>query len=93
MPMENKNDIELIRAQLGDKFDIIYDSLKSIWETICNIVNKAFDVFSYTWDSILKSYPNKRVVHLAFYHKKARVRKKNRNRIIKDIMNQYKRGD
>lgn len=37
------------------------------------------------WDEILKSHPNKRIVHLAFHHKKERVRKKNRGRIAKDI--------
>ena len=36
-------------------------------------------------DDAVKSYPNKRVIWLALYHKKERVRKKNLHRIIKWI--------
>lgn len=34
-------------------------------------------------EAILNSYPNKRVLHLAKYHPKERVRKKNMRRVLK----------
>lgn len=40
---------------------------------------------------MLDEYPDKRVVRLALSHHKERVRKKNRNRIIKWMKLQYKR--
>ena len=40
---------------------------------------------------MLDEYPDKRVVRLALSHPKERVRKKNRNRIIKWMKLQYKR--
>lgn len=36
-------------------------------------------------EAILNSYPNKRVLHLAKYHPKERVRKKNMRRVLKWI--------
>ena len=37
--------------------------------------------------SLYKQYPNKRIVWLALYHTKAKVRKKNKSRIIKYFKN------
>ena len=37
--------------------------------------------------SLYKQYPNKRIVWLALYHPKAKVRKKNKSRIIKYFKN------
>lgn len=36
-------------------------------------------------EKIISAYPNRRVIHLAVRSKKARVRKKNMHRIIKDV--------
>lgn len=40
----------------------------------------------YTEDIKISLYPNNKIKHLALHSKKARVRKKNRNRILKEIM-------
>jgi hypothetical protein len=37
----------------------------------------------------ISNYPNKRMVYLALYAKKERVRQKNRNRIINDWMKEW----
>ena len=34
----------------------------------------------------ISNYPNKKVVHLALYAKKKRIRRKNRNRMFSDIV-------
>lgn len=43
-------------------------------------------------DAIIQTYPNKRVVYLALYHPKERIRKKNRQRIFK-WFNKIKDGE
>lgn len=37
----------------------------------------------------ISNYPNRKVVYLALYAKKERVRQKNRNRIFNDIMKEW----
>ena len=53
--------------------------VKQIADNLCK-------TFSGWWDSILKCFGNKRVVHLAFHAKKKRTRKKNRNRLLKEFL-------
>ena len=48
--------------------------------------------FKTTVDYAYSLYPNKRVKHLAKHSKKARVRKKNRKRIIKELTQQSERA-
>ncbi len=38
-----------------------------------------------TEQSLIENYPDKRLVHLALYGRTERIRKKNRNRILKEI--------
>lgn len=38
-----------------------------------------------TEQSLIENYPNKRLVHLALYGRTERIRKKNRDRILKEI--------
>ncbi len=47
-------------------------------ETFKNF-NKVFK--SYLLNKVFKSYPNRHIIHLAFYSKKKRVRKKNMARL------------
>ena len=50
------------------------------------VVDKLFPIVKSCADQVaaaLKTFPNKRVVHLALYSKNPRTRKKNRKRIIK----------
>lgn len=53
------------------------------FEALMHEIKQSVSAIVDLWDSILKAYPDKRVVWLAFHHKKERIRKKNRNRIIK----------
>lgn len=64
---------------------------QSIAEVLIPILNSAIESIKTICDAVLHIYPNKRVVYLAMHHPKERVRKKNRNRIIKWINLQYKR--
>ena len=50
----------------------IVEAIKAIAEVVAEL-----------WRTIIENYHNKRVVHLALYSKDLRVRKKNRNRIMK----------
>lgn len=50
-----------------------------------SIVTKAILTWKEAVTKAVRLYPNKRVVHLAFYAKKSRTRKKNINRIFKGI--------
>jgi hypothetical protein len=64
--------------------------LGSMLQALMPIINQAITEFKRLWETILHTYPNKRVVWLATHHPKERVRKKNRNRICKWINLQYK---
>ena len=64
---------------------------QSVSEVLMPILDSAIKIMKTIWDAVLHTYPNKRVVYLAMHHPKERVRKKNRNRIIKWINLQYKR--
>ena len=71
------------------------DDLKNAIETLCNafkeFANAIVDIWQGIVDAIHCDYlkilclPNSRVKRLALYHKKARVRKKNLNRLLKEL--------
>ena len=65
--------------------------LGSILQVLVPIVKQLITEIERLWETILHTYPNKRVVWLATHHPKERVRKKNRNRIVKWMKLQYKR--
>ncbi len=73
-----------VLQEIARIYQSIEEALTPIIENVINTVNRV-------WEAILHTYPNKRVVWLAMHHPKERVRKKNRNRIIKWINLQYKR--
>lgn len=52
------------------------EAFQAIWESI-------FYPFKKCIESVLRTYPNKRVMHLAMHHPKERVRKKNTHRIMR----------
>lgn len=69
--------------QLQQMIDAFVPIAQSIIDAIVPLIKPCIDEITGLWDQILKSYPDKRVVWLAFHHPKERVRKKNRNRIAK----------
>lgn len=66
------------KRQLTEAVKTIEDIWFSLISTIREVAEQAIKL-------CISLYPNKRVVHLAVRSKKARVRKKNMNRILKDI--------
>lgn len=64
---------------------------QNIVEALTPIIKNVISTANRIWEAIFHTYPNKRVVWLAMHHPKERVRKKNRNRIIKWINLLYKR--
>ena len=93
---------EELQKVFSDLTDTKSDDLQKAAETIQGLaqamtdvlmplLDEAMKVLKIVSDAILRCYPNRRVVWLAIHHPKERVRKKNRNRIIKWINQQYKR--
>ena len=68
--------------------------LNQAMENISATVNVAIRAIKVLTEAITKymyeQYPNRRVVHLALHGKRARTRKKNMNRIIRDFKNEIK---
>ena len=79
--------------QLQQIIDAFVPVVQSIIDAIVPIIEHGVEVITQFWDEILKSYPDKRIVWLAFHHPKARVRKKNRNRIAKYMVKAVKCDD
>ena len=71
------------------------EKLEDFCKAIIEMVNKIIEVMQPLFDLfkkfiiLISNYPNKRVVYLALYAKKERIRKKNRNRIINDILKEW----
>jgi phosphopantothenate synthetase len=66
------------------------EAINKVSEFIVDAINKIVEIIKAVAEYIkeavrafLESYHGKRVVHLALHHKDLRVRKKNRNRIVK----------
>lgn len=62
-------------------------------QKIIDWVKKAAAIITQAWEAFLRTYTNKRVVWLAFNHPKMRVRKKNKNIIVKWFKKLLKRKD
>lgn len=67
--------------------------VQEIMDVLVPCIQPVMDEIIRTMDLILESYPDKRIVWLALHHKKERIRKKNRNRILKWIERSAKRGN
>lgn len=86
-------EIKPAEQQLQQIIDAFVPVAQCIIDAIVPLIEPCIDKITQLWDEILKSYPDKRVVRLAFHHPKARVRKKNRNRIARYIAKAVKRDD
>lgn len=73
---ENDESIEMKALEVQKALAQIIDVITPLIKELCNRISK----FS---EAICSEYPNRRVVWLAFNHRKARIRKKNMNRIIR----------
>lgn len=88
MPEVNIPEEDLQRMK--EALDVVAEQIKVVVDAVVQVVKQITDnlckTFSGWWDSILKCFENKRVVHLAFHAKKKRTRKKNRNRLLKEFL-------
>lgn len=73
-----------VQERLDDFCKAIVEMAKKIIEAMQPLIDlfKKFIIF-------ISNYPNKRMVYLALYAKKKRVRQKNRNLIINDWMKEW----
>lgn len=86
-PYENKDG--------GSPFNKAGEAMQTLAETfqnVCRLIEEAMPILMEfasravkICEKVIATYPNRRVVHLALHSKKERVRKKNMQRIIKDI--------
>ena len=91
--------LEELNQKIADAFlpmqqaicDLLAPAIKNVSDVIRSVFDTAVDNLANLLNGPLKSYPNKRIVWLAFCHKKERVRKKNFNRIIKYYAKAVKR--
>lgn len=77
---------------LENSFKVIISCINNLSETLIG-VQRTFLTFSNSLNIVLSGYPNKRIIYLALHHKKARVRKKNINRIMRWIRKEGNNGD
>lgn len=68
-----------VAEALKDAVYAIAESIKKLADRLCIIIRRLFE-------KALGCFVNKRVVYLAFHAKKERVRKKNRKRIAKELL-------
>lgn len=86
-------ELQKVLADLTDKktedfqkaVEAIQRLAQEITETLMPILDTALQTIKKMTDAILNCYPNKKVLHLAIYHPKERVRKKNMRRIMRWI--------
>lgn len=86
-------EIKPTEQQIQQMIDDLVPVVQSIIDAIAPALERCVAEINRILDAVLKSYPDKRVVWLAFHHKKAKVRKKNRKRIVRYIYKVVKHDD
>lgn len=87
---ENKNRTEL-HLQRYEISNARYDELKA-FVVAARAFSKAATIIRAYVEAIICLYPNKRIAWLALHHNKARIRKKNIKRILKEYRKEDKNG-
>ena len=97
VPVSPEESLENIKQALIQMLQPILDAcyriLQKLVDTFTPQTQQAIKEISRINDSVLKSYPDKRIVWLALHHKKERIRKKNRKRILKWLERNVKSGN
>ena len=65
--------------------DVLVPAIQGLIDAIAPLFAEAVKNMTGIYEAAINSYPNKRVLHLAKYHPKERVRKKNMRRVLKWI--------
>lgn len=76
------DNIKLLTEAQIKAVEELAEAIAKVVDWMVEFVKTAAKAISEWCITVLKNYPNKRVVHLALHHKDLRVRKKNRNRIV-----------
>lgn len=79
---------EKIQTGMG----LVAEGLSEIINNLARAINEAFSNLRISvtdWNAFIETYPNRRVVHLAFNASKNRVRKKNMSRLLRDYYKYY----
>lgn len=72
----------LTEAQMK-AFEEIAEAVTQLFARLWEIIKAAAKVIAELWRTVIESYANKRIVHLALHHKDPKVRRKNMGRIMK----------
>lgn len=72
----------LTEAQI-EAIEKVAELVREAVKCIVNAIKALAEVIAELWRAFIENYPNKRVIHLDIHSKDLRVRKKNRNRIMK----------
>lgn len=98
-PSSAEEQLKKLREAFLPVVQTIIDQLVPViieaFDSITRIFSKIHDGLKQLCDDItlLESYSDKRIVWLALHHKKAKVRKKNTKRILKELLKAVKRDD
>ena len=86
-PVSPEEAIENLRDAFVQAFlpvlDMCIQFYRDLADALAPQIQQLIKDFTHLYDQILRSYPDKRIVWLALHHKKERIRKKNRRRILK----------
>lgn len=100
MELIEKNEVTAASEQLkriaeicGECVQNIKEFFSECFKKIVELVKEAAAIITQAWEAVLRSCVNKRIVWLAFNHPKKRVRKKNKNIIVKWFKKLLKRKD
>lgn len=90
--MKNEN-IIATKQEMENIEKAFQEVCKAIVDALMPTIQKCVDIIKQVYEAIMNTYPNRRVVHLALYHPKERIRKKNRKRILEWITKQIAKDD
>lgn len=65
--------------------DVLVQCVQELIDAIAPLFGEAVKNMTEIYEAAINSYPNKRVLYLAKYHPKERIRKKNMRRVLKWI--------
>lgn len=89
--MSERNVYDITRETIGNKENPYgyYKAARANGKSTSILVDNIMKLIAAMWEFMFDHYPNRRVVHLAIYGKRARTRKKNRNRILRYFQRRY----
>lgn len=68
--------------------EYLHPIVSDIIDVLTPVVQETIKTINSLWRSVIECYPNRRIVYLALYHPKKKIRKKNIQRIMRYIRNE-----